>query len=185
MPQIIYEEITKKNVLDNSLRPFDNEICNIIRRECNDAEVLKTTKGIYVEGKVNGRNVRFLVDSGADMILISLTTLQQFPERLRSEWREHSLEIYAINGDEIQTWGSVQVNLEIKRVVTCTQVYASDMLEPGVLGLPALFRAGKPNTSGSNKSLRAIIDLEKKELLVKKPVEELELHLYQKHDVFY
>ena len=33
------------------------------------------------------------------------------------------------------------------------------MLEPGILGLPAL------------KNLRAIVDLEKEELLVKKPVE--------------
>ena len=86
LPHIIHEEITKKNVLDNSLKQSDNEICNIIRRECNDTEVLKTIKGIYVEGKVNRRNARFLVDSGADVTLISLTTLKQFPERLRTKW---------------------------------------------------------------------------------------------------
>ena len=63
--------------------------------------MLKITKGIYIEGKVNEFNVRFLVDSGADVTLISLTTLKQFPERLRTEWKEHSLEIYAINGDII------------------------------------------------------------------------------------
>ena len=66
--------------------------------------MLKTTKEIYVEGKVNGRNVRFLVDSGADVTLISLTTLKQFPERLRTEWKEHSFKICAINGDKIRTW---------------------------------------------------------------------------------
>ena len=76
MPQIIHKEITKKNLLDNSLRPSNNEICNSIRRECNDTKVLKTTKGIYFEGKLNGRNVRFLVNSVADVTLISLTTLK-------------------------------------------------------------------------------------------------------------
>ena len=38
MPHIIHEKITKKNVLDNSLRPSHNEICNIIRREFNDTK---------------------------------------------------------------------------------------------------------------------------------------------------
>ena len=42
------------------------------------------------------------------------------------------------------------------------QVYTSDMLEPEVLGLSAL------------KALRAIFDLEKEELLVKKSAEEPE-----------
>ena len=124
--------------------------------------MLKTIKGIYVKDKVNGLNVRFSVDSGADVCLMSLTTLKQFPERLRTERKKHSLEIYAINGNKIRTWGSVQVNLEIKGVIISTQVYATYMLEPRVLGLPAL------------KALRAIIDLEKEELLVKKPIEELE-----------
>ena len=61
-PQIIHEKITKKNLLDNALRPSNNEICNTIRREGNDTEVFNTTKRMYVEGKVNGRIVRFLVD---------------------------------------------------------------------------------------------------------------------------
>ena len=92
------------------------------------------------------------------MTLISLTKLKQFPESLHAEWKEHSLEIYAINGDKIQTWGLVQVNLEIKGVIISTQIYASDILEPGVLGLPVL------------QALRAIIDLEKEELFVNKPI---------------
>ena len=54
MPQIIHEEITKKNVLDNSLRPFDNEIFNTIERDLNYMEVLMTTKVISVKSKVNG-----------------------------------------------------------------------------------------------------------------------------------
>ena len=111
MPKIIYEDITKKNLLNNFFRLSDYEICNIIR--CNDTEMLKT-KGIYVEGKVNKLNVRFLVDFGADVTLISLTTLKQFPESLHAEWKEYSLEIYAINGDKIRTWGPVQANMEIK-----------------------------------------------------------------------
>ena len=49
------------------------------------------------------KSVDKLVDTGADMTLISLTTLKQFPERLRTEWKEHSLEIYAINGEKIRT----------------------------------------------------------------------------------
>ena len=52
--------------------------------------------------------------------------------------------------------------MEIKGVIISTQVYASDILESGVLDLPAL------------KDLRAIIDLKKEELLVKKPVKEPE-----------
>ena len=44
------------------------------------------------------------------MTLISLTTLKQFPKFLRTEWKERSLEIYAINGDEIRTWGPASVS---------------------------------------------------------------------------
>ena len=31
VPQITHEEIIKKNLLDNSLRPSDNEICNTVK----------------------------------------------------------------------------------------------------------------------------------------------------------
>ena len=61
-----------KTVLDNFLKPSGNEICDTIRRECNDTDrVLKTTKKTYIEGKVNKHKVRILVGSGADVTLIS------------------------------------------------------------------------------------------------------------------
>ena len=79
---------------------------------------------------------------------MSLTKLKQFPERLRTEWKEHSLEIYAIN---ILRFRYVRAN-SIK-----------------LAKLASLIRLA----SLALKALRAIIvDLKKEELLVKKPVEE-------------
>ena len=43
MPQITYDETIKENVLDNSLKSSDKEICDSIRRECNEKK-LKATK---------------------------------------------------------------------------------------------------------------------------------------------
>ena len=51
---------------------------------------------------------------------------------------------------------------KIKGIIISKQVYAAEILEPRALGLSAL------------KALRAIIDLEKEKLLVKKLIEELE-----------
>ena len=69
------------------------------------------------------------------------------------------MEIYAINCEKVRTRGPVQANLEIEGVIMSAQVCASDMLEPGVLGLPTL------------KALRTIINLKKEALFAKKPVE--------------
>ena len=81
---------------------------------------------------------------------------------MSSKWKDQSLEIYTVNGENVKTWRPIQINLEVKSITIATQIYASDVLEPGILGLLAL------------KNLRAIVDLEKEELFVKEPVEELE-----------
>ena len=76
---------------------------------------------------------------------MSLTKLKQFPERLRTEWKEHSLEIYAIN-------------ILRFRYVRANSIKLAKLASLILLAL---------------KALRAIIvDLKKEELLVKKPVEE-------------
>ena len=129
----------------------------------NNTEVLKTAKGIYVSSKVCGQIVKFLVDTSANVSLILLNSLKKFPDMLSSKWKDQSLEIYTVNGEKVKTWRSVQVNLEVKDVTITTQIYASDMLELDILGLPTL------------KNLQAIVDLEKEELFVKKPVEEPEI----------
>ena len=39
MPQITYDETIKENVLDNFLKSADKEICDSIRRECNEKKI--------------------------------------------------------------------------------------------------------------------------------------------------
>ena len=142
--------------------PLPYEFTDTEQKTVNNTEVLKTTKGIYVNGKIGEQIVRFLVDTGADVTLISLNSSKQFPNVLLTKWKDYSLEIYTLNREKVKIWGPVEINLEVKGVTITTQIYASDMLEPGILGLPAL------------KSLHAIVDMEKEELLVKDQVKELE-----------
>ena len=54
--------------------------------------------------------MRFLVDTDADVTLISLNSLKKFPDMLSSKWKDQSLEIYTVNGEKFKTSGPVQVN---------------------------------------------------------------------------
>ena len=69
--------------------------------------MLKTTKGIYVKGKINGLYVRFLVNTGADVTLISLNSLKKFPDMLLANWKHQLLEIYTVNEEKVKTWGPI------------------------------------------------------------------------------
>ena len=106
----IKEESNTKNVIiEGQYFPLSCEY-NIEQKVVYNTEVLKTMKGTYVNGKVCGQNVRFLVDTGADVTLISLNSLKKFPNLLSSNWKYLSLEIYTVNGEKVKTWEPVQVN---------------------------------------------------------------------------
>ena len=84
----INEESNNKNVLiEDQYFPLPYE-CNIEQKVVNNTEVLKITKGIYVSGKVCGQNVRFLVDTGADVTLTSLNSFKKFPDILSSKRKD-------------------------------------------------------------------------------------------------
>ena len=53
--------------------------------------------------------MRFLVDTGADVTLISLNSLKTVLDMLSSKWKDQSVEIYSVNGEKVETWGPVQV----------------------------------------------------------------------------
>ena len=76
----INEESSTKNVITEC--QYFSLPCeyNTEQKVVNNTEVLKTTKGIYVNGKVCRQIVSFLVDIGADVTLISLNSLKKhFP----------------------------------------------------------------------------------------------------------
>ena len=78
----VNEKSTTTNVITEDQNfPLPCEY-NIEQKVVNNTEVLKTTKGIYVNGKVCGQILRFLVNTGADVTLISLNSLKKFPNIL-------------------------------------------------------------------------------------------------------
>ena len=75
----INEESNTKNVItEDQYFPSPCKY-NTEQEVVNNTEVLKITKRIYVNGKVCGQIMKSLVDTGADVTLILLNFLKNFP----------------------------------------------------------------------------------------------------------
>ncbi len=95
-------------------------------------------RSLYVKGRVEGFPVDFLVDTGADVTVISQTLLRKLPNQDLRQWEDKSYPLHAADGTVIKAFGPIPTSIELcgKRIIT--PVCAAEVVDPVVLGLPAL-----------------------------------------------
>ncbi len=123
-------------------------------KNANDMRAdVTNVRSLYVKGKVEGLPVDLLIDTGADVTVISKTFLQKMPKWSGRKW-EKPHELHAVDGSVIKAWGPVITRIELCGRGIDSPVYTADVMDPVVLGLPTL------------RQLDAVLDLSSCELRI-------------------
>ena len=95
-------------------------------------------QGMYVEGKVNGQAVTFLVDTGSSHTLISEEVFDGIFGKRGPPLRQGSDTVYQADGRPLKLRGRATIELEIGDKTVTTDVTVAGLQNEGILGLDFL-----------------------------------------------
>ena len=99
-------------------------------------------KSLVVSGFVEGVGLRFLVDTGAEISVVSLATLAKFPKALRIAFQDNSRVLKMANGEEVVAKGPVLCNITVRGRTVLEAICAMNITEEAILGMPAMDALG-------------------------------------------
>ena len=147
--------VLKKSInLSESLSHLDESAIKLT--DTNDVEPISPTKddsscinvrSLYVKGRIEDCPVDLLLDTGADITLISLNFLKTAKGGEVESWRQKKVVIHTADGNPVTAWGPINTQIELCGQRIETPVYTAEIVDPVILGLPAL------------KQLKAVVDL--------------------------
>lgn len=106
------------------------------------SRLVRMDGGLYFDSKVNGQNVKFLIDTGAYVSVISSRILIKILESDRPNLETHTEEIHFADEVPIDTYGYANFKTEIKGITTVHQVWVSGIRGEGLLGINFLKNHG-------------------------------------------
>ena len=106
------------------------------------APVTSGPTSVHMRGKLEGRPVRFLVDTGAEISAISFATLAKLPKVIRATFQDHTHTITTVSGEKVPAKGPVLCNISIAGRVVMDAVIAMEMVPEAILSLPTLNALG-------------------------------------------
>jgi predicted aspartyl protease len=99
---------------------------------------------LYVNGLLEGEKVRSLVDTGAEVSVISYTTLAKLPREVQAAFQDqaHTMTVTTVSGEQVSTKGPVLCKISILGREVTDVVIAMHMESEAILSLPTLAAMG-------------------------------------------
>ena len=97
---------------------------------------------LYVNGSVEGQKVRFLVDTGAEVSVISQETLQRLPTTVRQRFESSKRKLVTASGEEVEALGPVLCSISVQNRTVTDTVYAAPFPEAAIMGMTTLVALG-------------------------------------------
>ena len=92
----------------------------------------------FVPGKVEGRPVQFLIDTGCTTNLLAKHVFDRLPEKIRSQKREYAKYGLLADGTRLPFYGILQLDVRLRQVKTTEVFIISQLNEDAILGMPFL-----------------------------------------------
>ncbi|XP_041467396.1 uncharacterized protein LOC121417729 [Lytechinus variegatus] len=109
-------------------------------------------KGLYLQGKVNGQDLKLLVDTGATNTLIGEKVFDQIEEIRRPELLPVTSVVLQADGSQLRIRGKSMLEVQIGDIVVTTMATVASLKNEGILGLDFLVK------------INAVLDCQKMEL---------------------
>ena len=109
-------------------------------------------QGLYVESRVNGQKVNFLIDTGSSNTLISREVFDKIEESRRSCLQSGAKPVFQADGTPLSIFGRATVEVAVGDAGFVTEVKVARLQNEGILGLDLLMQ------------MNAVLDCRKLEL---------------------
>ena len=143
-PISIDEQVNQNNDDDNN----DVNLSDSNDPVMSDALRRETPKyrGIYIEGRVQGVDVNYTVDTGASCTIVSDKVFQQIPEDERPTLCQPRLahSLTSADGKLMKCWGKTELDLELGTLSLKCEVSIAEIEDEVLLGADVLQQKGKP-----------------------------------------
>ena len=107
-----------------------------------EAPIKGVHTSLYVNGSVEGQKVRFLVDTGAEVSVISQETLQRLPTTLRQQFESSKRKLVTASGEEVEALGPVLCSISVQNRTVTDTIYAAPFPEAAIMGMTTLVALG-------------------------------------------
>ena len=97
---------------------------------------------LYVNGNIEGQKVRLLVDTGAEVSVISQETLQRLPTTVRQRFESSKRKLVTASGEEVEALGPVLCSISVQNRTVTDTVYAAPFPEAAIMGMTTLVALG-------------------------------------------
>ena len=97
---------------------------------------------LYINGNVEGQKVRFLVDTGAEVSVISQETLQRLPTTVRQRFESSKRKLVTASGEEVEALGPVLCSISVQNRTITDTIYAAPFPEAAIMGMTSLIALG-------------------------------------------
>ncbi|KAJ8032728.1 Retroviral-like aspartic protease 1 [Holothuria leucospilota] len=102
----------------------------------NKAQAVGQT--IFAYGRVNGVDVKFLIDTGSKFTLLHADVWQLLPDSVRRSLEPCNLPLVGAGGEPLKVQGKGVVNLALGKVRTKHTIYVANIVNSGILGIDFL-----------------------------------------------
>ena len=96
----------------------------------------------FIPGKVEGRAVQFLLDTGCTTNLLAKHVFDRLPERVRSQRQEYASYGLLADGTRLPFFGMVRLAVRLRQVKIEETFVVSQISEDAILGMPFLVEQG-------------------------------------------
>ena len=110
----------------------------VAKGRCSSRQVnhLKGHKeGLFLRGCVEGKEVEFVIDTGADVTLISLALLETLPKPMRIAFQDRSHVLHLADGKTMMAKGPALCNVTVGTRSVLELVYAAPITDRALMGL--------------------------------------------------
>jgi hypothetical protein len=99
-------------------------------------------RGLFVPVELLDQSIDFLLDTGADITLLSIETWKNIPHELKPSLMKSDFKIYNVEGKPIRQLGIIEVPMYVGETCLDTRVYIADIQQKGIIGLDLIFQMG-------------------------------------------
>ena len=92
----------------------------------------------FIPGRVEGRPIQFLLDTGCTTNLLGKHVFDRLPERIREQKKEYSRHGLLADGTRLPFYGIIRLDIRLRQVKTEEVFIISQINEDAILGMPFL-----------------------------------------------
>ena len=90
---------------------------------------------LYLPGKVEGKHIHYLLDTGSTDNVLAKVVFDQLPERIKEKLRPPDVRAHMADGSDLIIYGSITLNCRLRTLSSQIQFKVADITDHAIFGM--------------------------------------------------